>query len=83
MGSHLHPESYYRKMFETIPAEILKLYMAEYENKIIAANIVIHYGNTATYLHGASDNEYRNVMAPYLLQWQAILDAKKAGLNKL
>jgi lipid II:glycine glycyltransferase (peptidoglycan interpeptide bridge formation enzyme) len=37
------------------------------------------YGDTATYLHGATDDEYRNVMAPYLLQWQAIKDAKKAG----
>ncbi len=77
-----HPESYYRKMLETIPAENLKLYVAEYNDKRIAANIIIHYGNTATYLHGASDNEFRNVMAPYLLQWQAILDAKKAGLIK-
>lgn len=77
-----HPENYYRQMFETIPAENLKLYVAEYQDKIIATNIVIHYGNTATYLHGASDNEYRNVMAPYLLQWQAILDAKKAGLER-
>ncbi len=77
-----HPESYYRKMFETIPGNILKLYIAEYNNKIIAANIVIYYGDTAIYLHGASDNEHRNVMAPYLLQWQAILDAKTVGLSK-
>jgi lipid II:glycine glycyltransferase (peptidoglycan interpeptide bridge formation enzyme) len=77
-----HPESYYRKMFETVPGGILKFYVAEYEGKVIAANIVIFYGDTATYLHGASDNEYRNVMAPYLLQWQAILDAKKAGYQK-
>ncbi|MFA4817854.1 MAG: peptidoglycan bridge formation glycyltransferase FemA/FemB family protein [Parcubacteria group bacterium] len=77
-----HPENYYRQMFEIIPAENLKLYVAEYENKIIAANIVIFYGNIATYLHGASDNEHRNVMAPHLLQWQQIQDAKKAGLKK-
>jgi peptidoglycan pentaglycine glycine transferase (the first glycine) len=77
-----HPEDYYRKMFEIIPAENLNLYIAEHKGKIIAANIMIFYGNTATYLHGASDNEHRNVMAPYLLQWQAILDAKKAGLEK-
>jgi peptidoglycan pentaglycine glycine transferase (the first glycine) len=77
-----HPESYYRKMFETIPAENLKLYVAEYQDKVIAANIVIYFGNTATYLHGASDNEFRNVMAPYLLQWQQIQDAKKAGLER-
>lgn len=77
-----HPEEYYRKMFEIIPPEIIKLYIAEYEGKVIAANIVVFYGDTATYLHGASDNEYRNVMAPYLLQWQAIQDAKKAGCVK-
>jgi len=77
-----HPESYYRKMLETIPAENIKLYIAEYENKIIAANVVIFYEDTATYLHGASDNEYRNVMAPYLLQWQAIKDAKAKGCTK-
>ncbi len=77
-----HPEEYYRKMFETIPAENLKLYIAEYEGGVIAANIVIFYSNTATYLHGASDNKFRNVMAPYLLQWQAILDAKKAGFKR-
>jgi peptidoglycan pentaglycine glycine transferase (the first glycine) len=77
-----HPESYYRKMFDTIPPENLKLYVAEYQNKVIAANIVVFYGNAATYLHGASDNEYRNVMAPYLLQWQAMMDAKRAGFAK-
>ncbi len=77
-----HPENYYRKMFETIPDDILKLYVAEYEGKIICANVVSFFGKTATYMHGASDNIHREVMAPYLLQWQAILDAKKAGCEK-
>ena len=74
-----HPESYYRKMFESIPSDVLKLYVAEYEGKIISANLMFFFGKTATYLHGASDNMHRNVMAPYLLQWQQISDAKKAG----
>jgi lipid II:glycine glycyltransferase (peptidoglycan interpeptide bridge formation enzyme) len=30
-------------------------------------------------MHGASDNEQRNLMSTYLLQWQAILEAKKMG----
>ncbi|MFH0929911.1 MAG: peptidoglycan bridge formation glycyltransferase FemA/FemB family protein [Candidatus Moraniibacteriota bacterium] len=77
-----HPESYYRKMLETIPGDVLKLYVAEYEGKIIVANLVLFFGKTTTYMHGASDSEYRNVMAPYLLQWQQILDAKKAGCEK-
>ncbi|HOX10416.1 MAG TPA: peptidoglycan bridge formation glycyltransferase FemA/FemB family protein [Candidatus Moranbacteria bacterium] len=81
-GISFHAENYYMKMFETIPGEILKLYCAEYQGKIIAANLVVFYGDTATYLHGATDDEYRNVMAPHLLQWQAIQDAKKAGYKK-
>lgn len=77
-----HPENYYRKMFEAIPQDVLKLYVAEYQGKIIAANLVLFFGRTATYLHGASDNIHREVMAPYLLQWQAMLDAKKAGYTQ-
>ncbi len=74
-----HPKGYYRKMLEIIPSNVLKLYVAEYEGKIISANLVSFFGDTVTYLHGASDNIHRNVMAPYLLQWQAMIDAKKAG----
>ncbi len=59
-----------------------KLYLAEYDNKIIAANIVLHFGDLAVYLHGASSSEYRNIMAPYLLQWRQIMDAKKIGCEK-
>jgi len=77
-----HPEGYYRKMFEVIPSDILKLYVAEYQGKIIGANLVLFFGKTATYMHGASDNLHREVMAPYLLQWQPILDAKKSGYEK-
>ena len=74
----VHSENYYKKMIEMIPENILKLYCAEYNGTVIAANLVVFYGETAVYFHGASDNEHRNVMAPYLLQWQAILDAKNA-----
>jgi len=71
-----HSDDYYRKM---IDIQNVKLCVAEFEGKIIAANLMFFYGETITYLHGASDNNYRNVMAPFLLQWQAILDAKKKG----
>lgn len=54
----------------------VKLYLAVFEGKIIAANIMITWNHMATYLFGASDHDYRNVMAPHLLQWQAIKDAK-------
>lgn len=78
-GIKTHPEEYYRKMIGSLPEDMLKLYVAKYDGKVIAANLVIFYWDTATYLHGASSNENRNVMAPYLLQWQAILDAREKG----
>ena len=56
-----------------------KLYLAEYKDRTIAANIVLSFGDSCVYLHGASSNKDRNVMAPYLLQWRQILDAKKTG----
>lgn len=77
-----HPKTYYQKMIAAMPEDVLKLYCAEYQGKIIAANLVSFFGGTATYLHGASGNENRNVMAPYLLQWQAMMDAKEAGCGR-
>jgi peptidoglycan pentaglycine glycine transferase (the first glycine) len=81
-GIIAHAESYYKKMIEIIPESMLKLYVAEHDNKIIAANLVVLYGNTCTYLHGASDDDYKNVMAPYLLQWRQIQAACIAGCGK-
>lgn len=78
----IHPERYYRKMIETIPAEMLSLYVAKFDGKIIGAALVSFSGSVATYLHGASSSENRNVMAPHLLQWTAICDAKKTGFSK-
>lgn len=75
-GFHTHLKEHYRRMLE-IPGT--ELFVATYNKKIIAANIVIFYRKTATYLHGASDYNYRNLMAPHLVQWQQILEAKKRG----
>lgn len=64
-----------------------ELYLAEYRPssdappQIIAGIIVTCFKDTATYYFGASGNEHRNVMAPYLLQWKAICDAKAAGME--
>jgi len=75
-----HSREYYRKQLEVLGKEgLIKLFLARYKGKVIAANIVSYFGDTATYLHGASLYEYRKVMAPHLLQWEAILEAKRKG----
>ncbi len=75
-GFKIHPKEYYRRLIEN---ESVKIFFAKYENNIICAGIFSFFGDTATYLHGASSNEYRNVMAPFLLQWTLIKKAKSNG----
>lgn len=77
-GFHVHPKSYYQNMMSTL-GEYVKLLLAEYEGKIIAGGIFVYLDEWGIYYYGASDNEYRNVMAPYLVQWEAIKEAKKRG----
>jgi len=80
---NVYDKSYYSKIinyfFENKQNIKLKLYTAENEGKSLAAIMIIYFGNTATYLHGASDNTSRNLMPNYLLQWRAIQDAQQAG----
>ncbi|MEA2088536.1 MAG: peptidoglycan bridge formation glycyltransferase FemA/FemB family protein [Patescibacteria group bacterium] len=76
----IHNEDYYWKMLNQSNLDI-KLYLASYQNKTIAGSIIGCFGNGCVYMHGASDNVYRNIMAPYLLQWIAIKDAKNNGFK--
>ncbi|MCX6785841.1 MAG: peptidoglycan bridge formation glycyltransferase FemA/FemB family protein [Candidatus Komeilibacteria bacterium] len=75
----LHPLNYYQKMLQLKEAE---LWVAEIANNaIIAANFMIFYGDTVTYLHGASNYNFRNLMAPALLQWALIKEAKNRSFK--
>jgi len=75
-----HPQKHYEDIIKIMGSRNLaKIFLAEYKNKIIAANIVSFFGQKAIYMHGASSNKHRNLMSTYLLQWKAILEAKSAG----
>jgi len=78
-GITTHTKDYYLKMLQT--CDFVKLYFAEYDGKIIVANLVAFFGDTVTYVHGGSDNEYKNLMAPQLLQWYQIKLAKSLGFK--
>jgi lipid II:glycine glycyltransferase (peptidoglycan interpeptide bridge formation enzyme) len=73
-----HGISYYKEMLKA-DNDFIKLFFAEYKGKPISSIIVAFFGDTATYAHGASSNNDRNVMAPYLLQWHCIKSAKELG----
>lgn len=74
-----HKKDFYRNMIEVLYPQKAKLLLAIYNNKVIAGIIATFFKDTGTYYYGASSNEYRNVMAPYLLQWHAIKEAKFRG----
>ncbi len=77
-GFGVHPKSYYEKMLSSLAGHV-QLLLANYEGKVIAGGIFVYLDEWGIYYYGASDNEYRNVMAPYLVQWEAIKEAKKRG----
>jgi lipid II:glycine glycyltransferase (peptidoglycan interpeptide bridge formation enzyme) len=71
-----HPKDYYQKMLD-IFGNNCELLVAKQNEKPLAAILVTFAGDTATYYFGASDHEFRNLMAPYLIQFEAIKIAKK------
>lgn len=87
-GFKLHPPSYYQTMLAASGIEgskgggSLELFVAEYNTMILAGAIVSFFGRRATYLHGASADEMRNVMGPYLLHWEIIKEAKQRGYEE-
>lgn len=72
-----HQQEFYQKMMETLSQASVQ--RAQYEGKTLAALINVRHNDTEIYYYGASSNTHREVMAPYLLQWEAIKKAKKAG----
>ncbi len=76
-----HPDEYYQTMVSLLSKNFIKVWQASYQNQVIVSNIIITFGETVTYAHGASSNEHRDVMAPYLLHWRILQDAKKRGIK--
>lgn len=58
------------------------LYFARFEWRIIAAAIFVFTQERAIYYYGASSSDIwdRKVFAPYLLQWEAMKQAKSQGI---
>jgi lipid II:glycine glycyltransferase (peptidoglycan interpeptide bridge formation enzyme) len=68
---------YYKNFLENIPESTL--IFTKFEDKILSAWIFIFDTKISIYYYWAStsDKNYRNLMAPYLMQWFAIQKAKK------
>ncbi len=74
-----HPDEYYRKMARILNQDFLKIWQADYRGEPIASFLVVYFQDTAVYVHGASSNNHKDIMAPHLLHWSVIQDAKSLG----
>lgn len=74
----IHGKEYYEKLLKTLGAHA-QLLVARYEDRVVAGGLFVYLDEWGIYYYGASDNHYRHVMAPYLVQWEAMKEAKKRG----
>ncbi len=71
-----HSEKYYRDFIALDGCTQLTAYY----NEIPLASLLLYtFGKTTVYVHGASSSEHRNLMAPYLLQWEAMTRSRARG----
>lgn len=83
-GFHTHEKRYYEKLVETKSENFTnELFFARMDGVPVAAAMVNFYrpSGIATYLHGASGRAYRDVMAPHLLHWHIMQEARRRGFR--
>lgn len=73
----IRPKEYLSRFLQNVPGA--KLVVARFDGKILAGALSVCYGNTYSYVYGASSNENRNLMPNYLVQWYMIQDAIKSN----
>lgn len=76
-GFGIKPLSHYKAFLARLPGTFLLL--AYTEETPVAGLLGCVHGTAGIYYYGASSYEHRALMAPYLLQWEAIRYCKKHG----
>jgi lipid II:glycine glycyltransferase (peptidoglycan interpeptide bridge formation enzyme) len=56
-------------------------FIGKYKGEIISSAMIIFWQGIAFYHQGASSSKYSKIPVSYLLQWEAIREAKKRGCN--
>jgi len=79
---HFHPRSYYQAFLSYLDTKACELFVAKKDGRVLAGSLVYFYQGTAYYLHGGSGDTGRNLMAPHLLQWRQIQEAKRRGCKQ-
>ena len=79
----VHSKEYYQRAYELFHQKgTCELLVAEFEGKPLASLMVFSNAKRAWYVYGASNDQERNRMPTYLLQWEAIRWAKARGCDE-
>lgn len=81
-GFHENSREYYTRFIQELERNnAWWLYFAFLWEELLAAGIFVFFYDTAIYYYGASSSnpDHRRHMAPYLLQWNAIVEAHSRG----
>lgn len=81
-GFFAHSREHYEKLLGVRSENFFnELFFAKRDGEVLATAIINFYkpDGMATYLHGASRREHKEVMAPHLLHWCIIKEAKRRG----
>ena len=82
-GFGVHSQAYYQWAYTLFKSSgACSILLASYEGKPLAAMMVFTRGKRAWYFYGASNNEERNRMPTYLLQWEAMRWAAARGCSE-
>ncbi len=69
-GFSLHPRAYYEAIFSQCDKdENAIVVLSSYKDRVLAANLVVMYGNTAMFVFGGTRSEHRDLMPAYAAQW--------------
>lgn len=67
---YIRTSEYFKTICDCLGPNHAKILIAEHEGTPIAVGMPILYGDKVWYLYGGSSNQYRNLMATYLIQWE-------------
>jgi len=79
-GFGVHGIEFFKNLIESTNQYMqVEIFFAEHEGDLLAGGMLVLYGNHAIYLFGASSNQKRNLMAPYLLHAEMIKRSIELG----
>lgn len=78
-GFVIRPRAYLEQLLRAFGPARCRLFLCRWQGRPVSGALALRYGQTATYLYGASSGWGREAMPNYLMQWEMIRWALAGG----